>query len=472
MAGRFERRANEREAAIEAACDAAEALLINRTAADDTSGGEDNGPAAAALDGVAAISVNSAADKGEWSMPTPPVPSVAFDAAAAPATPPPPVAAAAAAREREAEASSGSTGIGTACDEWEGKLIDWSVVPPSLDPAGGELGAERAQRKRQQIEALLEAVVPVVDWIANKTEDGDEIDTGPDAGPDAAAKRRDCSLSPVHVVDFGAGSGHAGLLLAWLRPEVCFVSLLERKAYSCDTARRRAEEAGLSNARVRCEALHEFATGGDDEDRNGGGGFGSGVDFDLGISLHSCGLLTDGALELCMVRRAAFVLCPCCYGRVNEDVAGSGRAILPRSRVFSRMERRAFAGVASAADFSVPASDVDFVRKRNFRIAKRCMRVVDADRTSFAAEHGYAVRITSLFPLNCTPKNNLIVGWSDPERRLVGPQPHAGGGDGVGASGAGALELSGMSAASSALLATAEETKVHEVTDYDTKRTV
>ena len=101
----------------------------------------------------------------------------------------------------------------------------------------------------------------------------------------------------------------------------CFASLLERKAYSCDTARRRAEEAGLSNARIRCEALHEFATAGDDEDghedgHEGGGGSGSGgrssgqvaagtesgVNFDLGISLHSCGLLTDGALELCMVR--------------------------------------------------------------------------------------------------------------------------------------------------------------------------
>ena len=186
------------------------------------------------------------------------------------------------------------------------------------------------------------------------------------------------------------------------------------------------------------------------------------------------------------------MLCPCCYGRVNEDVAGSGRSILPRSRALARLERRAFAGVASAADFSVPASDTEFVRKRNFRIAKRCMRVVDADRTSFAAEHGYSVRVTSLFPLNCTPKNNVIVGWYDPECRLIGPQPHSdcpsplpslsdwgqgtgmingkAGSGGKPRAGGGTLKLSRMSAATSALLATAEETKVHKNTDYDTRR--
>ena len=112
----------------------------------------------------------------------------------------------------------------------------------------------------------------------------------------------------------------------------------------------------------------------------------------------------------CQVRRAAFVLCPCCYGRVNEDVAGSGRSILPRSRALARMERRAFAGVASAADFSVPASDTEFVRKRNFRIAKRCMRVVDADRTSFAAEHGYRYVWRSQ---NLVLRLAISLGWSE-----------------------------------------------------------
>jgi tRNA1(Val) A37 N6-methylase TrmN6 len=32
----------------------------------------------------------------------------------------------------------------------------------------------------------------------------------------------------VQVVDFGAGSGHVGLLVAWLRRETCAVTLLER----------------------------------------------------------------------------------------------------------------------------------------------------------------------------------------------------------------------------------------------------
>ena len=39
------------------------------------------------------------------------------------------------------------------------------------------------------------------------------------------------------------------------------------------------------------------------------------------------------------------------------------------------------------------------------------MQLVDADRVCWAAQHGYAVRLASLSPLNCSPKNNLIVGW-------------------------------------------------------------
>ena len=45
--------------------------------------------------------------------------------------------------------------------------------------------------------------------------------------------------------------------------------------------------------------------------------------FDLGVSLHSCGLLTDGSLEACVLHRAAFALCPCCYGQITTSHASA-----------------------------------------------------------------------------------------------------------------------------------------------------
>jgi len=38
------------------------------------------------------------------------------------------------------------------------------------------------------------------------------------------------------------------------------------------------------------------------------------------------------------------------------------------------------------------------------------MNLVDTDRASLAKEKGYNVTLCSLLPLNCTPKNNLLIG--------------------------------------------------------------
>ena len=40
------------------------------------------------------------------------------------------------------------------------------------------------------------------------------------------------------------------------------------------------------------------------------------LSFNVGIGLHFCGMLTDLALDLCFQREAAYVFCPCCYGKV------------------------------------------------------------------------------------------------------------------------------------------------------------
>ena len=95
----------------------------------------------------------------------------------------------------------------------------WRHVPAGLDPSHGELDAGRSARKRQQLSSMVAHVLPL--------------------------------LRPGDVaVDFGAGSGHLGLLLAWLRPQ-CHVVLVERKEYSAVHGRRRIRDMGLTNCEVR-----------------------------------------------------------------------------------------------------------------------------------------------------------------------------------------------------------------------------
>ena len=45
--------------------------------------------------------------------------------------------------------------------------------------------------------------------------------------------------------------------------------------------------------------------------------------FDVGVALHFCGPLTDLAHQKCIALNAAYVLCPCCYGKtgINYDMA-------------------------------------------------------------------------------------------------------------------------------------------------------
>ena len=41
--------------------------------------------------------------------------------------------------------------------------------------------------------------------------------------------------------------------------------------------------------------------------------------FDIGVSLHACGLATDLVLAKCLSADSSFVCCPCCYGAVREN---------------------------------------------------------------------------------------------------------------------------------------------------------
>ena len=56
--------------------------------------------------------------------------------------------------------------------------------------------------------------------------------------------------------------------------------------------------------------------------------------FDIGVSLHACGVATDLVIQACIRNGASFVSCPCCYGSVQANHMLS----YPRSNVFSPIQ--------------------------------------------------------------------------------------------------------------------------------------
>ena len=292
--------------------------------------------------------------------------------------------------------------------------------PAGLDPADGELDERRDTRKKEQLVSVAQHVLSLIET--------------------SGAQR---------VVEVGAGSGHLGLLIAYLRPH-CHVVLVEIKEYSCEVARGRISTLGLANASVAQGSLDEYAERGES--------------FDLIVGLHCCGLLTDAVLSLALSARAAVCVVPCCYGQVVGDVdhergAGTAPRMHPRSAAFRALPLAdgAFEQLARGADL-VSGGDCS---GEQYALAKRCMLCVDADRLLWAQHdalegtasdveparalealeapkespvesvHSSAatgarepqalgtpavvrVAIGELSPPTCTPKNNVLMLWWSP----------------------------------------------------------
>lgn len=268
--------------------------------------------------------------------------------------------------EQLIEAEARRSNVPTPCN------ICWSELPAGLDPAEGELDDGRAARKRAQVESLAAHALDMM-------------------GPSA------------HVVEFGAGSGHLGILLAHLRPDANVV-LVECKDYSVPVARERVESLGLANCRVFHGTVDAFA--------------GTEEPFDLAVGLHTCGLLADAILALAIKRRAAACIVPCCYGQVatlKEDHhrgEGTSMRMHPCSTALSSALGQegagAFAWCAKSADFTAGRGGEFDAQSEGFCTALRCMRTVDTDRLWWARERGYDGSLGLLDPLGCSPKCSVV----------------------------------------------------------------
>ena len=163
--------------------------------------------------------------------------------------------------------------------------IDWTTMASALDPLqGGKLHhAPRGLHKRQQLESLYVLLASLLS-----------------------------STSSPHtrIVDFGCGSGNSSLALAALFPH-CHFTLLDVKPTAIALAEQRIREAGLTNVSLFVGEVDTWD-----------------APFDLGLGIHCCGSLTDRVQLQCLAREAAYVLAPCCLGKIAHTPAA---VVYPRS---------------------------------------------------------------------------------------------------------------------------------------------
>ena len=243
--------------------------------------------------------------------------------------------------------------------DYTSSKIDWNALPELVHPLGGQLPPERLDKKCQQLENLTAAVKAM-------------------ARPGQV------------IVDFCSGGGHLAIVLAYLLPEA-IVYLVENKQESLMRAVHRVQSLGLSNCRFYQGNMDYFKGR-----------------FDIGVSLHTCGVATDLVIQACIRNGASFVSCPCCYGSLQKCHMLS----YPRSNHFAPIDFKNYLVLGHTADQWHGSSNGGKCQEKEAQ-GRFAMNIIDTDRATMALETGrYSrVELCQLFPPSCTPKNNLIIGY-------------------------------------------------------------
>jgi hypothetical protein len=111
------------------------------------------------------------------------------------------------------------------------------------------------------------------------------------------------------------------------------------------------------------------------------------------------------AMEKCLTANAAFVLAPCCVGKMKQSTLA-----YPRSQTLQAVLSRAeYHVLARAADFGHSSDAAVSVTPINRR-RRQCKSLLESDRTTRASERGYETFLFVMHPNNATPKNDVLVG--------------------------------------------------------------
>lgn len=207
------------------------------------------------------------------------------------------------------------------------------------------------------------------------------------------------------LYDLCGGCGHVGLVAASAIFPTYNVTIVDTASVALGIAARRANAANLNNVTTQCQSVNNLTH-----------------HFDVAVALHACAGATDAALVSAVRARARVAVAPCCVGGLVSprtavtgcssgevvDPARPGQAnidwLLPRSRVFrALLNVDQYAGLARAADFG------DAVQRDDWRRVAKAL--LEWDRVLWLKEMGYVARLVKMRPLNCTPKNDIIVAW-------------------------------------------------------------
>ncbi|XP_029289265.1 glutathione S-transferase C-terminal domain-containing protein [Cottoperca gobio] len=244
------------------------------------------------------------------------------------------------------------------CPAW---TLPWDSLPGAINPTEGKMSNIRAVRKRQQLNNLVAVVTEL-------------------------------ARPGFTIVDFCSGTGHVGIVLAHTLPD-CQVLLIENKEESLVRAQSRSAELGLKNIGF-IQANLDYFTGA----------------FHIGVALHACGVATDMVMDHCIHAGATFVISPCCYGFIQNAI----KFTFPRSKRFQETltykEHMILCRFADQTAVQLPP-------ERRL-IGKQCMGLVDLDRSWAAETHGYSLRVMTMEPESCSPKNNMLVGRPPHKRGL------------------------------------------------------
>lgn len=218
-------------------------------------------------------------------------------------------------------------------------IVAWESLPPSCEPCAYlNSDANKRIRGSKSVNAVLKELGLQRDQVEPAAGIG-----GPDAVSDAAAPspsppapdakaasgqarvdrrgvhkrwqvesfvlvlRRLVEADPQrqwHVVDFGCGTGALLLPLACLFPSCRFTGV-EMNPAALAILRQRAAAADLANVSTFVGMIEGYE-----------------APFDVALALHACGNATDAALLRAEQHRAAYVVSPCCVGKLKFSLQG------------------------------------------------------------------------------------------------------------------------------------------------------
>lgn len=103
------------------------------------------------------------------------------------------------------------------------------------------------------------------------------------------------------------------------------------------------------------------------------------------------------------VFRSSFVICPCCYGGIRSTTD----ILYPKSAPFHCLTSEEYHLLAHSADQTCKDQDSEYNKQ-----GKKSMVLIDLDRKLHVNETGFykSVKILTMCPRTCSPKNNMIVG--------------------------------------------------------------